>query len=169
MFAHLCTTHNYDSTAGWRPLVLTYSNPCFVFSFIPLHCYTNEFTSVLEQKSQWKQFLPGRNKQGCLLNSREKTICSWAQKYLQFHFPGISYLIPFQWAVSRRWDMLVNNPIPGVNTGCVCAGCGFWPVLCPPYSCGMLSCIVFPPRGWYSSAITIQDYSNLLSFTTILE
>lgn len=115
-----------------------------------LHGYTNEYTSALEQKSQWREFLPGHDKQGCILSPKEKIIHNCRKKYLQFNFPGISYLIPCQWAVSRQWEMLVNSPMPVNTRSFICVDCGSYqcsahhicveynPILCSLWESGNL-------------------------------
>lgn len=142
-----------------QKLKLLFAVLCF-----QLQEYTNNFIYVLEQgkkKSQQRQFLPG-NKRGCSFIPKDKTICNWAQKNTCIF---ISQAYHIQFLVSshcRRWDLLVNSPIPAISTRCcACAACGSWPELCLLHSCGMRSCIMFPLSGWCPPAVTVQDCFNI--------
>lgn len=128
-----------------------------------LQKYANNFIYVLEQEKKVSEgsFCQGTTDTDVHLFPKTKQYATEPRNTCIF----ISQAYHIQFLVSshcRRWDLLVNSPIPAISTRCcACAACGSWPELCLLHSCGMRSCIMFPLSGWCPPAVTVQDCFNI--------
>lgn len=141
-----------------QKLKLLFAVLCF-----QLQEYTNNFIYVLEQEKKVSKgsFCQGTTNADVHLFPKTKQYATEPRNTCIF----ISQAYHIQFLVSshcRRWDLLVNSPIPAISTRCcACAACGSWPELCLLHSCGMRSCIMFPLSGWCPPAVTVQDCFNI--------